>query len=95
MTPHPQRCETCQNTDCDLHEQGKHNKNPDTGYEWDHYHWYHTIINEKGCASHSSAPLPELDDDKKPGCFGAYGSYSCNIPGCVWFVRCKQSQEDY
>jgi len=58
MTPHPQRCETCQNTDCDLHEQGKHNKNPDTGYEWDHYHWYHAIINEKGCASHSSAPVP-------------------------------------
>ena len=38
---------------------------------------------------------PELDDDHKPGCFGSYGSRSCNIPGCIWFVRCKQSQEDY
>jgi len=38
---------------------------------------------------------PELNDDHKPGCFGAYGSHSCDIPGCIWFSRCKQSQEDY
>ena len=38
---------------------------------------------------------PELNDDHKPGCFGAYGSHSCDIPGCIWFARCKQSQEDY
>jgi len=53
--PHPERCETCKNVDCDLHEQGKGNRNPETGYEWDHHYWYHKIIDVVGCASHSSA----------------------------------------
>jgi hypothetical protein len=37
----------------------------------------------------------ELTEELKPGCFGAYGSPSCNIPRCSWFARCKQSQTDY
>ena len=36
-----------------------------------------------------------LTEERKPGCFGAYGLPSCNIPGCSWFGRCKQSQIDY
>lgn len=37
----------------------------------------------------------EPDETTKPGCFGAWGLPSCNIPGCAWFARCKQSREDY
>ena len=36
-----------------------------------------------------------VEGENKPGCFGAYGLPSCNIPGCTWFARCKQSREDY
>jgi len=44
----------------------------------------------------TAEPHPkQLKDEDKPGCFGAYGLHSCNTPGCVWFARCKQSQEDY
>lgn len=38
--------------------------------------------------------INNLPEELKPGCFGAFGLPSCNIPGCLWFARCKQSRED-
>lgn len=37
----------------------------------------------------------QLSEERKPGCFGAYGLPACGIPGCSWFIRCKQSRIDY
>ncbi len=95
--PHPQRCETCKNVDCDLHEQGKGNRNPETGYEWDHHYWYHKIIDEVGCASHSSAtePAPDLSHirEDRRGCL------NCLNPDCpVWQTadqNCWKSQKEH
>ena len=47
------------------------------------------------------AQQPELNDDSKPGCFGAFGKgkfahlRDCAQGYCHWEPRCKQSQEDY
>ena len=44
----------------------------------------------------------ELNDNEKPGCFGAFGKKGkfarlrdCANGFCQWESRCKQSQEDY
>jgi hypothetical protein len=43
----------------------------------------------------------ELNDDNKPGCFGAFGKgrfshlRDCANGFCRWESRCKQSREDY
>ena len=47
------------------------------------------------------AQQPELNEDNKPGCFGAFGKgkfahlRDCAQGYCHWEPRCKQSQEDY
>jgi len=46
-------CKTCTNTECDLHADNPGNINEDTGDTYGHFHWYYSIIDKKGCASHS------------------------------------------
>lgn len=56
------RCETCKNKDCDLHTESPGNINEDTGDTYSHFHWYYSIIDKKGCASHSDFnPQAERD----------------------------------
>ena len=51
---------------------------------------FYNIIKEPRAAGEAV-----LDDEHKPGCFGACGLPSCNISGCNWIARCKQSRIDY
>ncbi|MCK9591359.1 MAG: hypothetical protein M0Q91_05050 [Methanoregula sp.] len=67
MTPHPQRCETCENKQCGYHSS-KISKYPSRIKDAVEVQYYLTA--EKGCASHSTASnadkvLEKLNRDLK------------------------------
>ena len=75
-------CKTCKNIGCDLHADNPGNINEDTGDTYNHFHWYYTIIEKKGCASHSSF---QSERDEVLGDLLEIFDDDTNYNG--WFVR--------
>lgn len=86
------RCESCGDTKCSLHDQNVGNLNPDTGREWDHYHWYHKIIDEKGCDSYIY-PNATTGSRFEPG--DNHCPLSCLCPLCKHNDDCEQPCVEY